>query len=163
VPSRELTPDQMLTMLESAPVRMTAAVLDLTLAQLHAAPEDGEWSVNDVLAHLRACADVWGGAIERILTEDHPTIRAMDPRTWMQQTNYPSLEFPASFQAFAEQRSQLLETLRRLTVEDWEREATLTGAGRALQYTVSKYVRRIVLHERSHLKQIERAARAVSS
>jgi uncharacterized damage-inducible protein DinB len=162
MPPRELPPDQMLEMLESAPSRIATAAEMLTPAQLHTAPGAGEWSVNDVLAHLRACADVWGGAIARILSEDHPTIRAIDPRNYMVQTNYPDLRFHESFQAFSEQRLELLQTLGPLSAADWQRDATLTGAGRPLNYTVTKYVRRIVLHERAHLKQIERSAQTVS-
>lgn len=153
----------MLDMLESAPVRISAAVATLTPTQTHAAPQAGEWSVNDVLAHLRACADVWGGAIARILAEDHPTIRARDPRNYMVETNYPELRFQESFQVFNEQRLELLQTLRALSSDDWERGATLTGAGRPLHYTVTTYVRRIVVHERAHLKQIERTAQTVGN
>ncbi|HZK62443.1 MAG TPA: hypothetical protein VFC41_10210 [Anaerovoracaceae bacterium] len=30
-------------------------------SQLYFKPDKKSWSDNDVLAHLRACADVWGG------------------------------------------------------------------------------------------------------
>jgi hypothetical protein len=36
-------------------------------AELLATPGPDEWSANDVLAHLRACSDVWGGHIAAIL------------------------------------------------------------------------------------------------
>src|SRR5262245_49175028 len=40
---------------------------------LHTAPAPHEWSAVDVLAHLRACADVWGNCIAEIIAHDHPT------------------------------------------------------------------------------------------
>ena len=47
----------------------------MTPTQLRAAPETDAWSVNDVLAHLRACHDVLGGSILRIVAEDRPRWR----------------------------------------------------------------------------------------
>ena len=44
-------------------------------------PAANAWSVNDVLAHLRACADVWGDSIAAMLTGDQPRIKAINPRS----------------------------------------------------------------------------------
>src|SRR5690349_12029223 len=84
--------DQVLTLLASAPPRIAACTVDLTPAQLRTAPNPDEWSANDVLAHLRSCSDMWGKAIEVILAEDEPTIRAVNPRTWIKSTDYHDLE-----------------------------------------------------------------------
>ena len=112
-----------------------------------------EWSANEVLAHLRACADVWGAAIATILDEDHPTIRAVNPRTWIDSTDYVQQAFGASLRAFTKQRVELMARLRPLTPEDWLRSATITGAGRPLQWSVQSYADRMAVHERSHIKQ----------
>ncbi len=111
-----------------------------------------------MLAHLRACADVWGDAIATILAEDHPTIRAVSPRTYMKQTDYPELEFEPSFRTFSTQRADLLAMLSPLPREDWSRSATVTGAVRPLERTVANYGERMVRHEREHVRQIERIA-----
>jgi hypothetical protein len=42
---------------------------------------DYGWSVNDQLAHLRACHDVLGGNMLRIISEDRPAWKGMSPRT----------------------------------------------------------------------------------
>jgi DinB superfamily len=73
---RPLTIKQMLTMLSEMPARIAALTSGLAPDKLHAAPNPGEWSANDVLAHLRSCADVWGNYIATIVAEDRPTIRA---------------------------------------------------------------------------------------
>ena len=52
-----------------------------------------------VLAHLRACADVWGNYIRTIIAEDRPQFRAVSPRTWIKQTDYPDLAFRPSLGA----------------------------------------------------------------
>lgn len=63
MPDRSLTIEQVLTLLAQTPPRIAALTAGLTPAQLHTAPNQGEWSTNDVLAHLRSCADVWGNCI----------------------------------------------------------------------------------------------------
>ena len=112
--------------------------------------------MNDVLAHLRSCSDMWGSGLERIVAEDRPTIRAINPRTWIKQTDYLELEFHVSFRAYRAQREQLLALLRGLPDEAWIRSATVTGAGKALERTVLSYARWLAEHERPHVKQIAR-------
>ena len=103
-----MTIQEALTLLAETPARIADLTSGLSPAQLRTRPSADEWSANDVLAHLRACADVRGGYILTMLAEDRPTLRAMSPRTWMRKTDYPELEFEASFRAFAKQRADLL-------------------------------------------------------
>ncbi|HEX3721923.1 MAG TPA: DinB family protein [Nitrolancea sp.] len=153
MPASTLTIEQVLTVLAETPVQIAARCSGLTPSQLRTPQVVGEWSANDVLAHLRSCADVWGDCIARILAEATPTLRAIDPRSWIKRTNYPDLEFQPSLDAFSTQRVDLLVVLERLTPSDWSRTATVTGAGSPLVRTVSSYARRLARHERSHVKQ----------
>lgn len=155
-----LTIEQALTLLEETPKRIAAATRGLTEAQLHRAPERGEWSANEVLAHLRACADVRGEPTRTILAEDHPTFRAVNPLTWLKETDYLDLEFRRSFRAFAKQRADLLALLRPLPRKAWSRGATVTGAGAPLERTVLFYAQWVARHERPHVKQVERLVNA---
>lgn len=127
---------------------------------MHGRPSQDEWSLNEVLAHLRACADVWGGCIATMIAEDGPTLRAVNPRMWITRTDYPALEFRPSLQAFATQRAELLAILEPLPPDGWTRGATVTGAGRPLERTVLSYARWLARHERSHVKHIERVVNA---
>ena len=138
---KTLSVEEVLALLKAGPGRLARLTAGLTEAQLHQAPAPDEWSANEVLAHLRACADMWGGSIETILREDKPTLRAINPRTWIKQTDYLELEFHPSLRAFARQRAKLLRMLQPLTSRDWSRTATVTGAGKALQRDVLVYAR----------------------
>lgn len=153
---------RVLTSLAQTPQRITEITARLGSPQLHAAPGPDEWSANDVLAHLRACADVWGGSVVRILAEDGPTIRAVNPRTWINETDYLEQRFHPSLAAFARQRHDLLTVLEPLSPGSWSRSATITGAGKVLQWTVLFYAQRLARHERGHLRQFEGIARTVS-
>jgi len=154
--SKALTREQTLSLLAETPRRLASLTEGLTPAQLRAAPSQDAWSANDVLAHLRSCADVWGGCIAQILAEDAPTLRAVNPTTWIKQTNYPDLDFLPSLRAFATQRAELLATLEPLPAEDWLRAATVTGAGKVLTRTVLSYAQWMAEHERPHIKQVAR-------
>ena len=96
-----------------------------------------------------------------ILAEDRPTIRAVNPRAWIKQTDYPALEFAPSLRAFTTQRAALLAILEPLPPEGWARTATVTGAGSPLQKTVLDYADRLARHEQPHVKQIGRIARSM--
>lgn len=156
-----MPPEQIVTMLKQAPARIAEDTAGLAPARLRTVPNFGEWSAVDVLAHLRSCADVWGKCIQTILTEDGPTIRAMDPRTWAEQTDYRTLAFAPSLQAYTRQRARLVKTLQGLSPKDWARSATVTGAGKPLVRTAHFYAQWMAGHERAHLKQIARIAKAL--
>ena len=156
MPRDVLTSEQLLTALAEGPPRIAEYTAGLTKAQLHAEPGPGEWSANEVLAHLRSCADVWGDCIARILEEDKPTFRAVNPRAWITKTDYPEQEFQSSLRAFTTQRTALLALLGSLSLKAWSRMARVTGAGKALDRTVYSYVDWMVEHEGPHLKQIRR-------
>ena len=130
-------------------------------AQLWTAPNRGGWTATDSFAHLRSGADVWGDCIRAILAEDRPTLRAVDPRTWIEGTDYLALDFRPSLRAFTEQRAALLAVLEPLPPEGWSRPATVTGAGRPLERTVLSYAQRLARHERPHVRQVERVVDAV--
>jgi hypothetical protein len=156
MPRKSLSTEQILTLLAETPQRVDAATTGLRATLLRTSVNHNEWSANEVLAHLRACADVWGGCIAAILAEERPTLRAVNPRTWIEQTDYRELEFRPSLRAFVTQRADLLTFLESLSPENWSRAATVTGAGKVLERSVLSYAQWLAEHERAHVKQIER-------
>lgn len=155
------TIEQNLTLLAATPLRIAETTEGLSPAQLLVSPRPGEWSARDVLAHLRACADMWGKYIGLILNEDQPTFKAVNPTTWIKQTDYLEQGFGPSLKAFTAQRAGLLALLKPLPREAWDRAAVMTGAGRARERTVRTYATWLANHERSHIKQIERIVDAL--
>ena len=153
---RPLTIEQNLNLLAATPVRIAALTNGCSAAMLQSAPQPDEWSARDVLAHLRACSDMWGKYINLILNQDHPTFKAVNPTTWIKQTDYPEQEFQASLQAFTSQRNSLLAVLTPLPPEAWTRTATVTGAGRPRERSVHTYAQWLANHERTHIRQIEK-------
>lgn len=115
----------------------------------------------EVLAHLRSCADVWGDGISTIVANDHPTIRAVSPTTWIRTTDYREIAFSVSLRAFTRRRAHLVAVLDGLRTADWSKSATVLGAGAPLEWTVHHYAERLARHERAHLRQVQKAVESV--
>jgi hypothetical protein len=143
--------DDVLRLLAETPQRIVAASSDLPDEQLNLKPDSKSWSANEILAHLRACADIWGETIEAMLTQDEPVLMYISPRSWMKRAKYRQSTFSVSFQAFVEQRDDLLHTLNDLEFAGWSRGAMIKNR----HHTVFSQARRMALHEVTHCEQIE--------
>ena len=142
---------EVLAALKENPLRLRKATSKVKNADLHVRDSKTSWSANDILAHLRACADVWSGTIEQMLTDEMPKLPDIHPRKWITQTDYLKLDFHSSFSAYASQREKLLKILMKLPFEDWSRGAIIGGR----IHTVFTQARRIAKHETQHCEQIE--------
>lgn len=140
-----------LKLLEKTTLWITSITKQVDDVRLQTKPEEDEWSANDILAHLRSCADVWGDSIEQMIAQDKQTLPYHHPRQWIKNTNYRELPFHESFQTFKLQRRKLLQILKELSFEDWSRRATIKGR----EHTVFTQVRRMAKHEHEHCQQIE--------
>ena len=109
------------------------------------------WSANDILAHLRSCADVWGKTIHEMLIKDNPTLPYIHPRQWVKKTDYLEIDFHTSLQAFTSQRNELLKVLKNLNFTDWSRASMIKGR----EDTVFTQTRRMATHENEHCEQIK--------
>ena len=161
MPGSSLTSEQVLTLLAAAPPRIAALTAGLLPSQLLAAPNPGEWSANEVLAHLRACADVWGNCMLTMIAQDKQTLRAVNPPYLDRKDELSRTRVQTLARAFTGQRRELLAVLEPLPPKAWSRTATVTGAGKSLQRTVLFYGQWLVEHERPHIKQIERIVNAM--
>jgi len=143
--------EQYLKLLEETPRGIKRLTGSIDEARLQRRTEKERWSVNDILAHLRSCADVWGDSIAAMLAEENPRVPYRHPRQWIKKTDYLELPFHESFQAFIVQRRKLLRVLKPLSPKAWSRAATIQGR----EHTVFTQVRRMALHEGVHYEQIE--------
>lgn len=163
LPTKPFTIGRVLRLLAPTPPRVTARTADRALFYLRAAPNHDEWSVNDALAHLRACADIWGSCIEATIAEEMSPLRAIDPKPRTKRPDDPDPEFRASWRAVASPRAALLAILEPLPPDGWSRAAPVTGRARGSHGPCSPLGswaggQRLAGHERSYLEQIERSA-----
>ena len=155
-----LDPAAALALLAANPHHIASVTEGLSEKQLTWKPSSESWSIHEVVVHLRACSDVWGESIEKILQQQNPTIKYVSPRTWVRKTNYLDQDFQSSFSAFRAQRQDLLRILKPLGEKDWMRTANVKAANVRTE-TVLSYAERLAAHEAGHCGQIDRILQAM--
>ncbi len=156
-----MTTEQILEVLASTPGRLAAITAGATAADLRRPPKPREWSMTELLAHLRACADVFGGAILTILDDEDATIRAINPTTWIKGTDYPTLEFGASLSAFRRQRHDCCPCLGGSTRPRGNDGRPWWAPARRSPISIQAYADRMARHERAHWRQAAATIAAV--
>jgi uncharacterized damage-inducible protein DinB len=144
-----------LRLLEEAPIRIERATAGVGAARLHRRTDDEPWSVNDILAHLRAAADVRERFIDMMSSGDHPTLRYESPRSELRKTDYVERTFADNLAAFGTRRAALLDRLTALPMDGWSRGSLI----RDRPESVATYVRYLTEHETVHCEQVEALVR----
>ena len=148
-----------LTNLSETPQRIARAVEDFDQARLRLREDAKSWSVNDILAHLRSCADLWAHSIYAMLAEKEPVLSDINERKLAKITRYAERPFFESFQVFSLHRDNLINVLRNLPFESWERSAIIFEC----KHTVFTQTRRMAKHENEHILQNETVLRVNES
>ena len=143
--------DKALSLLAETPLRIVDMTKEMDDAFLQGKRDKQAWSVNEILAHIRSCADLWTHSIYAMLAENEPEFSDVNERKWAKVTGYAGLSFTESFQAYCLQRENLLRVLRALPFDSWERSALIFGR----KHTVFTQARRMAKHETEHVEQIE--------
>lgn len=136
------------------PIRLTELSRRASPTDLAARPTPNEWSATEIVAHLRANADVWGANISRMLADSHTTIRYVSPRVVLKKPEYADRGFPETLKLFIDGRRELLDRLKALPLQDWSLGATFTGTTKSYR-TVLSFAQAIASHEAIHLIQFE--------
>jgi hypothetical protein len=89
--------ERSLALLREAPIRIAAATEGIDAARLRERTATEPWSVNDILAHLRAAADTRERFIARMPTGNHTTLSYESPRSELRKTNYVDLPYDLPF------------------------------------------------------------------
>jgi uncharacterized damage-inducible protein DinB len=143
--------ERFLHLLREAPIRIAAATEGLDPARLHERTAAEPWSVNDILAHVRAAADARERFIDRMATGEHATLAYQSPRSELRRANYVDLPFAENLAAYRALRASLVDRLESLPTGDWSRGSRI----RDRPETVASYVRYLIDHETAHCEQIE--------
>lgn len=77
-----------LATLQSTPAVLSRVSSDLDDVRLRQRPQPGQWSLIELLAHLSACAEIWGDDIREMLSCDIPTLTKPHPRGVMNEAAF---------------------------------------------------------------------------
>jgi len=141
---------EVLSLLAETPQQLTSLVSEFDRTHIYSPSGQKSVTVSEILAHLRACSDVWTFSIYAMLTEENPIFPEINERKWAKVTAYARLPLALSLQAFSFQRQELLRVLRPLPLEGWQRGMLSTEN----EHTVFSRAQRMAVHEQSHLEQM---------
>ena len=138
--------ERVLARLEATPAFLNALAADHSPGELGFSRDKKTWSAQEVLAHLRACADPWIHSIYAMLAEAGPVLPDIDERKYARAARYAEVPYIEALRSFAAQRANLVRVLRGLRPEKWERSANILGR----RHTVFSQARRMAMHEAGH-------------
>jgi FMN phosphatase YigB (HAD superfamily) len=145
-------PEALLAILRSTPASLASLAADIPESLWSQNPGEGEWSITEILCHLR---DVEGEVniprVEKLLQDANPFIPGMDTDPWAEERMYFCQNGPDALHDFMNYRIRLLEILEGLQPEEWERKARHAIFG-------PTHLREIISiltgHDRLHIRQV---------
>jgi|CXWL01.1.fsa_nt_gi uncharacterized damage-inducible protein DinB len=117
------------------------------------APAGGEWSLADLLNHLRASDAIISTRVYQVLARDGAHLLGFDERVWGDLYKAAAIDPRAQLEQFALRRAEFVAILRTLA------PAQLARTGRHEErgpMTVADLCRMLADHEADHRPQIER-------
>lgn len=135
-----------------APKRMRKLVKGLSKKQLARRPQEGKWSIKEVLAHMADGEVVLGARVRFIAAMDRPQIIGYDQDAFVRNLHYDELDADQLLDAFAAMRALNIALLERLPDEAFARSGLHSERG---EESLSTMVHMYAGHDRIHEQQIE--------
>ena len=116
-------------------------------------PRADEWSLTEVMCHLRDVEiDVHQARFRAIISQDSPFLPGQDTDNWAVVRDYRAQDGLQAWYDFLAAREVTLTMLAGFATVDWQRSGRHSFLG---QTTIQELVTMAVRHEREHREQIE--------
>lgn len=145
---------ELIDALNATPETLKGLLNQVTLEQTRSAKGgDENWSVVEVICHLRDAEEISLGRVQTIRDQDHPKIPTYDQEALARERNYRAADPHAALEAFAGFRKRHTAVLCALSAEEWERSAEFEASGHV---TISAHTVHKLYHDSIHCAQIAR-------
>ncbi len=134
--------------LEHAPEVIIPLVLEVPAETLRRRPAAGKWSVHEHACHVAAIGGLMRERLELMLAEDDPPLPAYEA----DKVDLLAVDLAEALERFARQRGELVERLRGLASEQWQRTGEHPIYGR---WSVFTMLRKLALHDSFHGYRID--------
>jgi FMN phosphatase YigB (HAD superfamily) len=153
------TPGSIIAVLRSTPAGLADLAENIPQEQWIRCPECDEWSLNEILCHLRDVEmEVNIPRVRTMIEETNPFIAGQVTDDWVQQREYDLQDGHQALRILAEARKQLVGILSGLSSEDWKRTARHSIFGPT---DLLELVGFVASHDRSHIQQVMATIREV--
>jgi len=146
------TPPALLFALSSTPAALQTLSQEIPEEQWAVRPSPAEWSLTEILCHLRDVdAEVNLPRLIKVFEDDNPFLSGKDTDPWAEERQYIRQNGRQALQSFIEKRLEILKLMNSLDKNGWERPARHAIFGpthfKELVYIIND-------HDRLHIRQV---------
>ena len=125
-------------------------------SELDYVPEQGKWSIRQIVSHLADAEIVGAMRLRRVIAEEEPKLEAFDQNAWASNLDYARRKTSQALETFRRIRGENYELLKELPEMAFERAAIHSERGRL---TLRQLLQGYAEHAENHAAQM-RARRA---
>lgn len=145
---------ELIDALKSTPETLKGLLNQVSVAQAKSAKGgDENWSVLEVVCHLRDAEEISFQRMQAMRDQDRPKITGYDQEALARERNYNETDLHAALNAFIGFRERHIAALSALSSEEWERSGEHNKFGRI---TIFAHTLHKVSHDAIHCAQIAR-------
>ena len=141
-----------ITSLENAPNILLPLIGEIPNEIIKRRPVPGKWSAHEHAAHLTQTDSIFINRLNLMLTEENPVIKSYLPDKDEEDGAFLKIDLAPALEKFARERKTLVEKLKTLSAEDWQRTARHEEY---THYSVFIMFRHLALHDNLHSYRIE--------
>jgi hypothetical protein len=138
--------------LERAPALILPLVQEVPKAILKRRPRPGKWSAHEHACHLATIHPVMSARLDLMLTDPAPRITPYFPDKDEEDGALLKVDLAEAMERFTADRQLLVERLKELSPEDWQRTAE---HDEYTHYSVFIMFRHLAMHDMLHAYRIE--------
>ena len=145
-------PSALIAALENAPQIVVPLVREVPAEILKRRPRPDKWSAHEHACHLAEVHPLFFARLDLMLSEERPRIVPYQPDQAAQDGALLEADLDEALERFTTDRRRLVERLKTLSPQDWERSAEHEEYTR---YSIFIMFRHLALHDLSHAYRIE--------
>ena len=147
-----INPESVMAALENAPGIIVPLVREVPKSILKRRPLPGKWSAHEHACHLAEVHPLFFSRLDLMLGERKARITPYDPSTDMEEDALLKMDLYESMERFSSDRRRLVERLKELSPDDWQRTAEHEEYA---HYSIFIMLRHLALHDMLHAYRIE--------
>lgn len=149
---------QLLNDYRNGPLVLRSVLSGMTPEQVDAAPVPGKWSTRQVICHLADAELLYADRFKRILAEDQPPLRAMNPDVYVAKLAVADRDLSVELETIDAVRRHMVGILEHMPEADFQRTGVHSEDG---PLTLQTLLERITRHVPHHARTIVEKRRAL--
>ena len=145
-------PESVIAALENAPGIIIPMIREVPGTFIKRRPQPGKWSAHEHACHLAEVHPLFFSRLDLMLREPSPRITPYDPDRDMEEDALLKMDLYESMGRFSSDRRRLVERLKELSADDWQRTAAHEEYD---HYSIFIMFRHLALHDMLHAYRIE--------